>query len=319
MTTYPELVGAWDGLTYEINRVTASLLYLLRGIESVREYVLPWYNSLPEEMRPSVGTPVAPSYLATAPSLSGASIDLNDMLGEGGETEQLALAGWIEEVYNIIWQGQYRKQLEEAIKSEGVVFERVGLQALGDIRLIRNDLVHNRRIAKRSARCEFLKWFDEGDHMSLRIAHVFDFLNHMGLLPGRRPTISADSSVVSWTPTVTEEALLRRPTPNIVSVRVTFLREEEAGPNYYGVIVAFENGICAQYCFRYPTNAQTDDLLQGLADVDEDGNLRVGGTTIDRDQVYRAGVSNVFGSGNTGNKDFGGTPGPEIALMKPGE
>ena len=105
MTTYPQIVAAWDGLTLEINRATASLLCLLRGMESVREYVLPWYNSLPEEMRPAVGTPVAPSYLATAPSLSGASLDLNGMLGAGGETEQLAFTGWVEEVYNTIWEG----------------------------------------------------------------------------------------------------------------------------------------------------------------------------------------------------------------------
>ncbi len=318
VTTNPELVGAWEGLTYEINRTTASLLCLLRGMEPVREYVLPWYNSLPEEMRPGVGTPVAPSYVSTAPSLSGASLDLNGMLGEGGETEQLAFTGWIEEVYNTIWEGQYRSQLKEAIKSEGVVFERVGLQALGDIRLIRNDLVHNRRIAKRSAKCEFLKWFDEGDRMSLRMAHVFDFLNHMGLLPGRRPSISTDFSVVSWTPTVSEEDLLRRPAPSIVSVRVTFLREEEAGPNYYGAIAIFENGICAQYAFRYPTTAQTADLLQGLVDIDEDGNLWLGGTTIDRDQVYRAGMDNVFGGGITRDTDFGGTPGPELFRLSPG-
>lgn len=319
MTTNPQLVGVWDGLTYEINRATASLLCLLRGMEPVREYVLPWYNSLPEEMRPGVGTPVAPSYLVTAPALSGASLNLNGMLGEGGETEQLAFTGWIEEVYNTIWEGQYRKQLKKTIKSEGVVVERVGLQAFGDIRLVRNDLVHNRRIAKESARCEFLKWFGEGDRMWLRMAHVLDFLNHIGLLPGRRPTISTDFSVVSWTPTVSEEALLRRPTPNIASVRVTFLREEESGPNYYGAIVVFENGVCAQCAFRYPTTAQTADLLQGLANVDEDGNLRLGGVAVDRDQVYRAGVSNVFGSGNPDDTDFGGTPGPEISLTKPGE
>ena len=102
-------------------------------------------------------------------------------------------------------------------------------------------------------------------------------------------------------------------------MRVTFLREEETGPNYYGAIVVFENGICAQFAFRYPTTAQTADLLQGLADVDEDGNLSLGGTVIDRDQVYRAGLSNVFGSGNTGDTDFGGTPGPEFFPMKPGE
>ena len=319
MTTNPQLVGAWGALTYEINRATASLLCLLRGMEPVREYVLPWYNSLPEEMRASMGAPVAPSYLATAPSLSGASLDLNGMLGEGGETEQLAFTGWIEEVYNTIWEGQYRSQLKEAIESEVVVLERIGLQALGDIRLIRNDLVHNRRIAKGSARCEFLKWFDEGDRMSLRIAHVFDFLNHMGLLPGRSPSISTDLSFVSWTPTVSEEDLLRRPTPSIVSVRVSFLRQEEAGPNHYGAIAVFENGISAKYAFRYPTTAQTADLLQGLADIDEDGNLRLGGVTIDRDQAYRAGVNTAYGRRNTGDKDFGGTPGPEISLSKPGE
>ena len=319
MTANPQLVEVWGELSYEINRATASLLCLLRGMEPVREYVLPWYNSLSKEMRPGVGTPVAPSYLATAPSLSGASLDLNGMLAEGGETEQLAFTSWIEEVYNTIWEGQYRSQLKDEIESEGVVLERVGLQALGDIRLIRNDLVHNRRIAKESARCEFLKWFDEGDRMSLRIAHVFDFLNHMGLLPGRSPSISTDFSFASWTPTVSEEDLLRRPTPSIVSVRVSFLRQEEAGPNYYGAIAVFENRICVQYAFRYPTTAQTADLLQGLADIDQDGNLWLGGTTIDRDQAYRAGVNNAYGRGNTGDTDFGGTPGPEISLIQPGE
>ena len=107
---------------------------------------------------------------------------------------------------------------------------------------------------------------------------------------------------------------MRLPTPDIVSVRVTFLQEKEAGPNYYGVIVVFENGICAQYAFPYPTNAQTADLLRGLAGVDEDGNLRLGGRAIDRDQVYRVGVSNVYGKANTGDTGFGETPGPEFRL-----
>ena len=314
MTTHAQIVAAGQGLSYEINRATASLLCLLRGMESVRDYVLPWYNNLPEDQRSSIGSPVAPSYLATGPTLTGPSPDLNDSVGAGGETEQLAFTGWIEEVYNTIWEGQYRKQLADALKSQGVVLDRVSNQALGDIRLIRNDLVHNRRIANRSAECEVLKWFGKGDRMSLRIAHVLDFLNHMGLLPGHQPTISTDYSIAVWTSTVREDDLLRQPTPNIVSVRVTFLQEEETGPNYFGAIVVFENGICAKFAFRYPTTAQTADLLQGLADIDEDGNLRLGGTTVDRDQAYRAGVDELFGAGNPGEIDFGGTPGTEFSL-----
>ena len=228
MTTHPQVVAAWDGLSYEINRATASLLCLLRGMEAVRDYALPWYNNLREDQRR--GIPIPPSYLATAPVLTGPSLDLTDSVGAGGETEQLAFTGWIEELYNTIWEGQYRKQLEDALKSQGVVLDRVNNQTLGDIRLIRNDLVHNRRIANRSARCEVLKWFAEGDHMSLRIAHVLDFLNHMGLLPGHQPTISTDYSIANWTSTVREDDLLRLPTPNIVSVRVTFPQEEDTDP-----------------------------------------------------------------------------------------
>jgi hypothetical protein len=44
---------------------------------------------------------------------------------------------------------------------------------LGDIRLLRNDIVHHNAVATpRIAKCEVLKWFAPGDHIQLNAERV---------------------------------------------------------------------------------------------------------------------------------------------------
>ena len=59
----------------------------------------------------------------------------------------------------------------------------------GDMRLIRNDIIHNRGIASRnkSGRCEVLKWFVEGEVIRIASHHIDDFVRKFRSTPFELP------------------------------------------------------------------------------------------------------------------------------------
>ena len=98
----------WHLFLYDVNRATASLLYLLQGMEAVRASELAPYNALLPAQKTSAACFPKVSYVAVPLTLSGPCFDLNEMLGCEGEAEQLAFKGWVEQVYNCIWDSRYR-------------------------------------------------------------------------------------------------------------------------------------------------------------------------------------------------------------------
>ena len=135
----------WRSMTYEVCRVTACLMYLLQGMETVRDRELPPYNRLAPVQQQDLACFPKLSYVDVPPSLSGIPFDPNDVLRRGGESEQLAFKGWVEQVYNCTWEGWYRNELKEAFKGPNAI--RPEADVLGDFGYIRNDLIHHRSIA----------------------------------------------------------------------------------------------------------------------------------------------------------------------------
>jgi hypothetical protein len=71
------------------------------------------------------------------------------------------------------WEDHYRARIAKQI---GLEKEALLIPVLGDVRLIRNDVVHHRGIAtERIERCQVLNWFTAGDPIELD-ADQIDFM-----------------------------------------------------------------------------------------------------------------------------------------------
>ena len=114
----------WRSFLYEINRATASLMYLLQGMESVRDRELPPYNRLSATQQQDLACSPKLTYVDMELSLSGIPFDPNDLLKRGGEVEQLAYKVWVEEIYNCIWESRYRNELKDILEGPGAIRHR---------------------------------------------------------------------------------------------------------------------------------------------------------------------------------------------------
>ena len=178
----PDRSQIWNLLNYKILHATASLMYLLQGMELVRGRILPAYNRYPPNIRHGAVCPPELSYVDVPLVDNGPGFDLSDVLGREGEAEQLAFKAWVEETYNIVWESDLRNAIKASFAANDAIRPRA--DPLGDLRLIRNDLVHGAGIAsaQRTGKCTVLRWFEPGDPMILTMGHVLDFLNHMSLM-----------------------------------------------------------------------------------------------------------------------------------------
>ncbi len=311
-----DLARTDESFAYEVYRATASLMYLLQGMESVRAVELALYNRLVPLERARLASHPELSYVDVPLTLSGAAFDANDVLRREGEAEQLAFTGWIERVYNCIWDGGYRNELKwpeaNAIRPE--------VDAMGDLRRIRNDLVHNSAVATEewTGKCKILRWFAPGERMTLGMRHVFDFLNHMALMT-RSGGRLANGSFSSWAvfPDM-HESLERSRAVSLVSLRASFVREAEDGCTWHAVTVVFENGVFGNLAVEVPASRGTVreriDWIEGTR-IDEDGNVRYrDGTVEDRRRLYRSAVDGLLGRGRKVEGMF--IPGPSMRMAK---
>ena len=64
-----------------------------------------------------------------------------------------------------IWDGHYRKRIAEIV---GVKTNRILSDLMGDLRLLRHDIVHHKGIATESpGKCKILQWFNNGEEILL--------------------------------------------------------------------------------------------------------------------------------------------------------
>ena len=234
------------------------------------------------------------SYMPLPLSMSGPNFDLNDILRREGEAEQLAFKGWLEQVYNCIWEGRYRNEMKRAHEASGII--RPEGDPMGDLRRIRNDLVHKGAIASAegAGKCKVMRWFKPGQTMILGIRHILDFLNQMGFM-ATMPGFLPDGPSASWTafPGV-EKALRSTPTPRAVSLRMSFVRKLDSGATWHVASVVFENGVFCDFPIELPPDGRSVKEKSewiNTGHIDENGRVRfAGGNTHGRRRLYRQAV-----------------------------
>ena len=303
---------------YEVNRATASLMYVLEGVEVVRNRELPRYNAWPPIQRRDLVVSPRLSYVDVEPGLSGAPFDPEGVLEREGEAEQLAFKGWVEQVFNSLWDGQYRKELKRSFNAHGVIPPE--LDALGDLRMIRNDLVHNHAVAssERTGKCLVLKWFTVCDRMILGMHHVLDFLNQLGMLSSV-PVVRPDGAVACWSVNHRlEDDLHNRPDPKVVSLRLSPDQLED-GSTYCVVSVVFSNGVFCNMPVGPGTEgssaAESREFFSRTS-IDGDGNIRfANGQVKDHKVLYGEAIEALFGRGQ--RIEGRGIPGPWIRVLDP--
>lgn len=78
------------------------------------------------------------------------------------------------------WEHNYRPRLAAALSKEPA---EITDDLMGDIRLLRNDIVHHHGIATKDSagRCKVLTWFAPDDRILITWERVLEFMEHAGL------------------------------------------------------------------------------------------------------------------------------------------
>ena len=298
----------WNSFSYEVNRSTALLMFLLQGMESLRNSATLPVVRIHEKGSVTEFKGGFPnlSLFSISPIFSG--IDFNSLLEREGEAEQLAFKGWVEQVYNIVWESRHRNSLEATLDEDDAI--RPQLAVLGDLRLIRNDLIHSGIATEgETGRCKVLIWFDPSEPIILGMRHVFDFLNQMGWMVSS-PSISEDYKVFNWDLSVAKDkvSISDQGRPKIISVRTIIDSDSDNGDIQYMISIVFEDGFFAQSMvdmspISRPGDSDQDksEIFNG-ATIDRDGNLQFSTRTISSSELYDwwIGAERVRGKGMPG-------------------
>ncbi len=251
-----------------IIEATAGLMQLLQGIELLRIST--------RTPKPASGMYFADQGMPTHLDLSWFLLDRDGKhtgarrAALGGSTEQIALIAWVVDVYNRVWEGGGRQEIEEAFHATGISNEmRVRIDAFGDLRQVRNDLVHNRRRADKSTKNKVLRRFHRGDTIILTMGDVYNFLNHAYCL-------EAGCRIL--------QAPLRDPAPQICSVLDTADSTR----------VVFDTGLYIDLA----SSVEAEETLLSRTEKTEDGDLRLRtGKLVMREEIYKRAVKQAWTGG----------------------
>ena len=222
---------------HEVTKTTTLLMHLIVGIETA-------YNNQHQVGKGVNFIPPNVSNIDIFPSLIGCNFE--DLLGREGEAEQMAYKAWVLQIYNNIWESCSRSEFSNTSEDPRTIPWE--MDAMGDFRHIRNDLVHNNGIAstKEIGKCKVLKWFKPGDKIILGMRHVLDFLNQIGFLSSS-PIVINDQQVPTghiWCLKIDKQSLLNKAaTAKIISVRIETNTNPETGQPQFLISVVFDNGV----------------------------------------------------------------------------
>ena len=309
-------------LHYELMQATSTLLYLLQGMESVREKHIAMYGHSQTGQQYPQPHSAELSYTHVTISMHGPGANHREVIRRSGQAEQLAFKGWVEQVYHITWERNYRRELEKNLQPPSDMQRTVYLHKIppkvdpiGDFRHIRNDFIHNGvPTTDETGRCTVLKWFACGDPIILSTDHVFDFLNQMGRVVGTtaRDRCGSEAKLVALQ--TLDDTLLDGHEKRIVSIR-PYVKRNEDGTVQYLLSVVFDNGvylskdISSIFGSTPPPNAED---FCNLTHIDDEGNVSLPGEHfIRRDALYQQGVDVLLGR----QKNDPHLPGPWIAFF----
>ena len=246
---------------FDVLMATNSLIYTLYGISLVHR----------RAVQVPVGTFPTPDYppLITIPYAITNS-PFSERTAPGGPIEQIAYKAWITEVYDHIWESIYRPRFRRAIdenRPRGVPMET---DPMGDIKLVRHDLIHSKSYANQCVKCKVLRWFNRGEHMRMELRHVLDFLNQMVLL-NDNVRIEGDCFVM-WMPLI-ESLSPSTEHPRLISVRPMY--EPEESLYRYGASVVFQDGYFAMIPFVFQDRAEAIEHHWKSIKIDDNGDLYI--------------------------------------------
>ena len=262
-----ELASVLYAFHYEVMDRTQSLYALLGCTETAHNMVL----SLPVASRPlaeRVNTRSfnTPTYSLAFPMVTG--FDGLDITCREGRAEQLAYRGWFTDVYGL-WD-YYREQLHALFEAQVTASDLIKPEAdaFGDLRLIRQDIVHHKSVASshNTGRCKLLTWFEPGAPMVFRLSHVLNLLHQMGIL---KQGLSANLGhngitfeIASWTGYSIDALRSWQPVPKIVSVRSDFFQIPDSEQAGIHLSLLYENGFFFDHSNPVDNPSNTRQRLQ---------------------------------------------------------
>lgn len=88
---------------------------------------------------------------------------------------------WIASIFTA-WEHEYRGRLADAY---GVEKAEVSADEFGDLRHMRNDVIHRHGLAsaKNTGKCEVLKWFEPEQSIYIEDKHMIEFLERVSANP----------------------------------------------------------------------------------------------------------------------------------------
>jgi hypothetical protein len=94
-------------------------------------------------------------------------------LARGGDVEMRLGGQWAVFVFSG-WEHEFRPRLARARACD---LHEVRYPAFGDLRHIRNDIIHGHGIASEAetGRCEMLRWFTVGETIAIGAVHIAEF------------------------------------------------------------------------------------------------------------------------------------------------
>lgn len=119
------------------------------------------------------GEPDAPTSFVLHRTTQGRLRDRNN---PGGLNHKILSDSVIENIYSI-WNDEYRPHLARLIEIE---IKELSSEIFGDIRLIRNSIVHHGGIAKKEVeKCKVINFFKEGDKITFTDRRMEDVFFHI--------------------------------------------------------------------------------------------------------------------------------------------
>lgn len=223
--------------------------------------------------------------LCCLPCITGRTDD--QLIGQQGVAVQMVYTGWVATVF-ACWENRFRSEVQTAIKADDSV--RPQMEAFGDLRHIRNDLLHNKGVASmgHTGKCKVLRWFKSGDKMVFSTQHVFDFLNQIGAFsPQDHHSDTPPRSCSFSIPHGNAKSLLRwKPKPRLISVRTHEANVAESRLHKH-VTLVFDNGLYVNVVFEATSGRRISDL--GRAHFCDAGKTLMfdDGTRVPSECIYK--------------------------------
>lgn len=161
-------------LNGDLNDLTAAHTFATAGLVRIREFFsqMPTIPENPDPLiRIGTGDPNTPEARQYAQWRRSEAIE---QTRPHGTVETRLGQQWITLLYSL-WEHEYRPRIAAA-HNRDPRDEKYPL--IGDLRLMRNDVIHHRGVATSSntGRCEVLQWFQPGETISLKGEHFEEFI-----------------------------------------------------------------------------------------------------------------------------------------------